>query len=700
MYYISDYKKRAIDKIIPYLIEFPQVVKIIENSADRYQAIEDLLWNVANNFKVDDARGIFLDVHAHNEVVDIIYTDKAKDAFTYGTDAPLFQAYGKGHYYSQASYISGSKKDVSEEKMIRAIKAKIIQNNTNGNIEDLLESLKLYFNASNVRLYESNPLSVSLMLVGDKLELSSSGNRDVIKKMLPACIRLGDVFVDTYNFDIFQYNGIASYGDSRYPVLVKDTTDIYTYISLSVNLDSEHKEHIITNHTHFKEGMFACIAGSITEINNNATFISSTDIEDELGFSVNIYNDGEKDVFALVCNNELYLSEVPVEVGKNYTILLYNSGTSLKLWVLNGIQISGKTSNQDLSFISNRVLNSIPNIEVTDYATIEAPIYINCTNTSSGIDNFGDFTYYAIVFGEALSDTNSSKLTEYYVSCYGEKQILFNCFENKNHLYINTINPLISNIMVKQPYYNYKATHSNGKYVYMDGKSGINYYLAESTNLCMISSFNIKFDICMPISINYGNILSDFIGDSENISKIYFNEDNALCITMPVSVIQSLVDDEGNETETVTDTVITYISNNNVIESDEYATFNIIYENNKLIAYKNNEIIMEENLLDTEIYNTPTTLRVAYDKNLTTFYKGFIKNVSLNIIGIEDIEDESEETPNIYNINIDMSYKNKLEDDNKIYNFTNYGARFITTPQLIDDKTNLDIYGNTLMGKR
>ena len=63
-------------------------------------------------------------------------------------------------------------------------------------------------------------------------------------------------------------------------------------------------------------------------------------------------------------------------------------------------------------------------------------------------------------------------------------------------------------------------------------------------------------------------------------------------------------------------------------------------------------------------------------------------------------EDESEETPNIYNINIDMSYKNKLEDDNKIYNFTNYGARFITTPQLIDDKTNLDIYGNTLMGKR
>lgn len=700
MYYISDYKKRAIDKIIPYLIEFPQVVKIIESSADRYQAIEDLLWKIADNFKVDDARGIFLDVHAHNEVVDILYTDKAKDAFTYGTDAPLFQAYGTGHYYSQASYISGTKKDVSEDKLIRAIKAKIIQNNTNGNIEDLIESLKLYFNASNVKLYESNPLSVSMMLVGDKLELSSSGNREIIKRMLPACVKLGDVFVDTYNFDIFQYDENSSYGDNRYPVLVKDTTDIYTYISLSVNLGSEHEEHIITNHQNFKEGMFACIVGSITKVNNNATFISSTNIEEDLGFSFNIYNDGEKDLFSINYNNTIYSSNVPVEEGKNYTILLYNAGTSLKAWVLNGVQISGKTTNQDLSFISNRIINSIPNIEVLDYIAVDAPIYINCVNTTSGITNFGDFIYYAIVFGEILTDTKTASITEYYVSCYGEKQVLFNCLENKNHLYINTLNPLISNIMIKQPYYNYKATHSNGKYIYMDGKSGINYYLADSTNLCMITNMNIKFDICMPVSVNYGNILSDFIGDEYNVSKIYFNENNALCVTMPVSIIQSLVDDEGIETETVTDTVITYISNDNVISSDEYATFNIVYENNKLIAYKNNEVIMEENLLDTEIYNTPSILRVGYDKDLTTFYKGFIKNVSLNIIGVEEVEDEQEEVPNIYTININLPYKNKLEDSDKKYEYMNYGARFITTPQLIDDKTNLDIYGNALMGKR
>ena len=94
MYYIDDYKKQAINKIIPYLIEFPQIVSIIENSDDRYQAIEEVLWRIGNNFRVINARGVFLDAIAHNEVVDIVYTDKAKDAFTYGTQEPMYHKLG------------------------------------------------------------------------------------------------------------------------------------------------------------------------------------------------------------------------------------------------------------------------------------------------------------------------------------------------------------------------------------------------------------------------------------------------------------------------------------------------------------------------------------------------------------------------------------------------------------------------------
>ena len=699
MYYISDYRKRAIDKIIPYLINFPQVVKIIENSADRYQAIEDLLWKIANNFKVDDARGIFLDVHAHNEVVDILYTDRAQDAFTYGTDTPLYQAYGTGHYYSQASYISGIKKDVSEDKLIRAIKAKIIQNNTSGNIEDLIESLKLYFNAKNVKLYESNPLSVSMMLVGDKLELSSSGNREAIKKMLPACVKLGDVFVDTYNFDIFQYDGNSSYGDNRYPVLVSDTTDIYTYISLSVNLSSEFEEYIVTNHTNFNEGMFSCIAGNVTKINNNATFISSINTEENLGFSFNIYNDGEQNLFAINYNNTIYPSNVVAEENKNYTFILYNTGVSLKVWILNNIQISGENSEQDLSFISNMILYSNPNIEVLNYTTTSAPIYINCINTSISPTNYGDFTYYALIFGQMPTNENIPIITEYYVSCYGEKQILFNCLENKNHLYINTFNPLVSNIMIKQPYYNYKATHSNGKYIYMDGKSGINYYINDYTQYYNIHDFSIKFDVCMPIQISTGNIITDFIGDIDGESFIKFDDKGRLNMSLPIYVTSIQTDDSGVETEVETKNIIEISTEIDTVKADEYAKFEIVFSSDVLNIYKNNVQILNKQLSGYVIKNTPTTLRIGYDKNITNPYKGFIKNVFINIIGI-DKKGETESDYTYYPTEINLPFKNKLQDSDNKYEYINYGARFITTPQLIDDKTNLDLYGNNLMGQR
>ena len=121
MYYIDNYREEAINKLVPYLISFPDIVKLTENSADRYQAIEDVLWKIATNFRLVDSRGVFLDAHAHNEVVELIYTDKARDAFTYGatwSEADWAQGnynprvFGTGKFYSQASYLSGVSKNV------------------------------------------------------------------------------------------------------------------------------------------------------------------------------------------------------------------------------------------------------------------------------------------------------------------------------------------------------------------------------------------------------------------------------------------------------------------------------------------------------------------------------------------------------------------------------------------------------------
>ena len=59
MYYNTEYKKDAINKLIPYLLNFPQITKITEINAERYQAIEDILWDIANNLKVNNYNCLF-----------------------------------------------------------------------------------------------------------------------------------------------------------------------------------------------------------------------------------------------------------------------------------------------------------------------------------------------------------------------------------------------------------------------------------------------------------------------------------------------------------------------------------------------------------------------------------------------------------------------------------------------------------------
>ena len=674
MYYIDDYKKQAINKIIPYLIEFPQIVSIIENSADRYQAIEDVLWRIGNNFRVINARGVFLDAIAHNEVVDIVYTDKAKDAFTYGTQEPMYQAYGTGHYYSQASYISGIQKTISEEKMIRAIQEKIIQNNTNGTIEDFIESMKLHFNAEQVKVYESNPMNISVMLLGSKLELSSSGNQDAIKKCLPACVRLNNLYTDSGLFDLFLYSENSSYGDSRYPVLVGESTDIYRYISFSVNLSSQYSEYIKTNKSSFAENDFACIVGEISEVNNNAVFLSSLD-QDDLGFEVKIYNDGEKDLLSINYNGVEYPSTIEAIQGSKYTIILYNEDNKLKAWFMNGVKIYGNVLDQDSSWIINQINYSTPSIEIDNFTTFDGDLYINCSHLNDDIyNNFGDFTYYSIVFG------NTDTIEEYYVSCFGEKQILFNCLNNSNHLFIHTENPLYKDILVQHSNFNYKTNHSNGRYMYLDGKSSIDYTLRDNVEDAIINSFELSFDMCSPIEISHGHILSGLIGDEDDVMGVFFNENNLLTLEIPIYT------DPEDETTKV---IFNYKVNVENIGHDEYCNIKIVYLDNQISFYKNDVIINSISTTNITIKSLLPILNIGTNKNKTSYFRGILKNVQFNCEYSQNNETKSLEYSIPYHIN--------LYDETEQIQYINNGARFITTPQLISDTTKKDLYGNSLI---
>ena len=532
MYYIDDYRQQAINKIIPYLIEFPEIVSIIEDSADRYQAIEDVLWRIANNFKVINSRGVFLNAHAHNEVVDLVYTDKAKDAFTYGTEFPETQAFGTGHFYSQASYLSGISKDVSEDKLIRAVQEKIIQNNTNGTIQDFIEAMKLHFNATSVNIYESYPLAISLMLSGEKLELSSSGNKEAIKKCLPACVSLNNLYIDDHLFDQFTYSDKSGYAnDSRYPITLGDSDYLYKYISTAINLNSSDKEYIKINSPFYNvdftqdEIPFECICGQLTELNNNGVIYSfiynstdiykisliTTQIEGEYYFvlSRTMWDDAN----STWQNINTFNTNIKAELNKDYTFLLsinHDSFDFFRVWIFDGVKLIGQNSLQDTSWVYNTIQNNInftqiqlntTNISYDEQNIINAEI-VNYNNKN--INNYSDFTYYCILGGILNAENNidvNNESSHYYTTCFGEKNILFNCLSNNNHIIINTDNTLQNNLTIKQSSYNYKKWHSNGKYLNIYNKSNQPSIRWNSQQFIdsLINSFDLSFDLCLPI---------------------------------------------------------------------------------------------------------------------------------------------------------------------------------------------------------
>lgn len=533
MYYIDDYRQQAINKIIPYLIEFPEIVSIIENSADRYQAIEDVLWRIANNFKVVNSRGVFLNAHAHNEVVDLVYTDKAKDAFTYGTEFPDTQAFGTGHFYSQASYLSGISKDVSEDKLIRAVQEKIIQNNTNGTIQDFIEAMKLHFNATSVNIYESYPLAISLMLSGEKLELSSSGNKEAIKKCLPACVSLNNLYINDHLFDQFIYSNKSGYAnDSRYPITLGDSDYLYKYISTAVNLNSNNEEYIKINSPFYNvdfaqdEIPFECICGQLTELNNNGVIYSfiynstniykisltTTQIEGEYYFVLSrTMWDNTNSTWQ---NINTFNTNIKAELNKDYTFLLsinHDSFDFFRTWIFDGIKLIGQNSLQDTSWVYNTIQNNInftqiqlntTNISYNEQNIINAEI-INYNNRN--INNYSDFTYYCILGGVLNNENNidiNNESSHYYITCFGEKNILFNCLSNNNHIIINTDSALQNSLTVKQSSYNYKKWHSNGKYfnIYNKNNQPSIRWNSQQPIDSLINSFDLSFDLCLPIN--------------------------------------------------------------------------------------------------------------------------------------------------------------------------------------------------------
>ena len=187
--------------------------------------------------------------------------------------------------------------------------------------------------------------------------------------------------------------------------------------------------------------------------------------------------------------------------------------------------------------------------------------------------------------------------------------------------------------------------------------------------------------------------MSDFISNQDGKSMIYINEVGSLVIELPVQTEETIENNDGTITTEIVDKIEKIVTSSYTIETNEYSKIKIALDNDSIQIYKNNKLVYQD-IITGNINNIYNNIKVGYSTSISDYaYRGFIKNLKVNIIGIDDNNIETK-------IDLDLPYSYKLCDKNNMYEYKNNGARLITVPQLIADISNKDIYGNPLIGIR
>lgn len=212
MYQITNHKEIALNTCLPYLHDFNGIYELLNITGNRVQSIEDVLWKVLYSLDVDSAEGIWLDYLGKKLQQSRVYAPIIEDAFTFG--GTVQQGFGAGKFQS-SSRIGSSKLSRSDSNYRSALKAKVIENNTNSSINDIISACKLLYNASIVNVAESYPANIpSIKLYGSKMILDANAPQEM-RKLISAGVSLGSIsFYQFYN--IFKNNAFISY-DSILP---------------------------------------------------------------------------------------------------------------------------------------------------------------------------------------------------------------------------------------------------------------------------------------------------------------------------------------------------------------------------------------------------------------------------------------------------------------------------------------------------
>lgn len=207
MLQIDNHKELALSDIIPYLLQFNEIYKMGELSGNRYQVIEDIVWKLLYNLDYNQAKGVWLDYIGNKVGQARTWTAKPEGAFTFG--GLRSEGFGAGKFLGSSG--SGSSKNVrSDSSFVNAIKAKIIQNNTDTSLDDLINACKLLYNGKIVRIHESYPTSISQIDIYGSSLLKDQYATSTLKATLPAGVSLSQVIYHSF-YNLFKNNAFITY---------------------------------------------------------------------------------------------------------------------------------------------------------------------------------------------------------------------------------------------------------------------------------------------------------------------------------------------------------------------------------------------------------------------------------------------------------------------------------------------------------
>lgn len=209
MFQITNHKEQALATTIPYLLKFPEFYKLTEQIGDRAQTIEDIAWELLYNLDYNTANGKWLDYIGIKVGQDRIYSPKIEGAFTFGGTSD--EGFGAGRFQS-ASIVGSSKATRTDTTFRNAIKAKILANNTDASLDELIQALKLLYNAKLVTITENYPAGISRIDMYGANMIQDINVKAVVKSILTAGVSIDYIQYHTF-YNLFRNNAFITYNN-------------------------------------------------------------------------------------------------------------------------------------------------------------------------------------------------------------------------------------------------------------------------------------------------------------------------------------------------------------------------------------------------------------------------------------------------------------------------------------------------------